>query len=221
MVAVKWDQPGEKTWEAGVEKGVLYLPDGTGAYNTGFAWNGLTAVNESPSGAEANKTYADNRVYANIQSAEEFSGAIEALTHPRQFSLCDGTAEPKPGVYAGQQLRRQFGLCYRSELGNDLLGVGYGYKLHLVYNALASPSEKSRSTINETTEPMPLSWDFTTTPMSVDALARPTAKLTIVSTEVAPADLAALELLLYGSAGAEPELPTPDDVLALFVTPVG
>lgn len=220
MAKLEWDKNGERIFEAGLDRGVLYRQDGTGAYNTGFAWNGLTAVTESPSGAEATKHYADNRVYANIQSAEEFGGTIEAFTYPEAFAECDGTAEPKVGVYVGQQPRKPFGLAYRSKLGNDLEGTTFGYKLNLVYGALAAPSEKARSTINESTEPMPLSWEFSTTAVEVEGM-EPTAILTIDSTKVAPADLAALELLLYGDTATEPELPMPDDVIALFTTPVG
>lgn len=218
MAVLVWDQTGERVYETGVDKGVLYLPDNAGAYNTGFAWNGLTAVTEAPSGAEATKHYADNRVYANIQSAEEFGGTIEAFTYPDEFMECDGTAAPKAGVYVGQQPRKPFGLAYRTKLGNDLVGASFGYKLHLVYGALASPSEKAYSTINESTEPTPFSWEFTTTPVEVAGM-EPTAILTIDSTKVAAADLLALETLLYGAAATEPELPTPDEVIALFTAP--
>lgn len=221
MVALLWDQVSEREYETGVEKGVLYLPDGTGAYNTGVAWNGLVSVTESPSGAESNKQYADNRVYANIQSAEEFGGTIEAFMFPTEFGVCDGTAAPKKGVYVGQQTRKPFGLCYKTLLGNDTEGTDFGYKLHLVYGALASPSEKQYSTVNDSPEPNTLSWEFTTSPVEVPGL-KPSAILTINSTEVDPDDLAALETLLYGSLSDEPELPLPADVIALFtdvVTP--
>jgi len=219
MVALKWDQVGEKEYETGVEKGVLYLPDGTGAYNTGVAWNGLVSVTESPSGAESNKQYADNRVYVNLLSAEEFGGTLEAFMSPPEFDACDGTAEAKPGVRVGQQNRKSFGLCYRTILGNDAEGNSFGYKLHLVYGALASPSEKQYSTVNDSPEPITFSWEFSTTPVDVPGF-RPSSIITINSTEVAEADLAALELLLYGDAATEPELPLPADVFALFDTPV-
>lgn len=219
MAKLEWDKTGEKIFEVGVDRGVLYRMDGTGAYNSGEAWNGLTGVTESPSGAESTKHYANNRVYANIQSAEEFSGTIEAFTYPDSFAECDGTAEPKVGLFVGQQPRKPFGLAYRTKLGNDVEGTSFGYKLILVYGALAAPSEKTRTTINESTEPAPLSWEFSTTPVEVEGM-EPTATLTIDSTKVAPADLAALELLLYGDTATEPELPLPDDVIALFTTPV-
>jgi hypothetical protein len=215
MVALVWDQTGDRLYETGVERGVLYKPDATGAYNTGFAWNGLVSVTESPSGAESNKQYADNRVYLNLQSAEEFGGTIEAFTYPLEFGECDGTAEAKPGVYLGQQDRKTFGLSYRTLLGNDVEGNSYGYKLHLVYGALASPSEKSYATVNDSPEPLTFSWEFTTTPVDVPNF-KPSAIITINSTEVEPADLTALEALLYGNATDEPELPLPADVFALF-----
>ena len=218
MPVLTWDQTSERTYETGVEKGVLYLPDGTGSYNTGFAWNGLVGVTESPSGAESNKQYANNKVYLNLQSAEEFGGTIEAFTYPPEFAACDGTASPKKGLYLAQQNRKTFGLSYKTLLGNDVEGNDYGYKLHLVWGALASPSEKTRTTVNDTPEPVTFSWEFTTTPVDVPGF-RPSAMLSIVSTEVAPADLLALEELLYGTNGApgtEPELPLPADVFALF-----
>lgn len=214
-----WDQTTERVYETGVDRGVLYIPDGTGAYNTGFAWNGLTAVTESPSGAESNKQYADNRVYLNLVSAEEFGGTIEAFTYPEEFLQCDGTALPKTGVAVGQQVRKSFGLSYRTRIGNDVDGDAHGYKLHLVYGALASPSEKAYNTVNDSPEAVPFSWEFSCTPVDVTGL-RPTSILTIDSTKVAPADLTALEALLYGDdvGPTEPELPLPDDVLALFTS---
>ena len=218
MPVLTWDQTSKRTYETGVEKGVLYLPDGTGSYNTGFAWNGLVGVTESPSGAESNKQYANNKVYLNLQSVEEFCGTIEAFTYPPEFGACDGTASPKKGLYLAQQNRKTFGLSYKTLLGNDVEGNDYGYKLHLVWGALASPSEKTRTTVNDTPEPVTFSWEFTTTPVDVPGF-RPSAMLSIVSTEVAPADLLALEELLYGTNGApgtEPELPLPADVFALF-----
>lgn len=218
MVALKWDQVGEKQYETGVERGVLYLPDATGAYNTGVAWNGLVSVTESPSGAESNKQYADNRVYLNLVSAEEFSGTIEAFMWPTEFGECDGTAELAPGVYIGQQDRKTFGLSYRTLLGNDVAGNSFGYKLHLAYGLLAAPSEKNYTTVNDSPEPITFSWEFSSTPVDVPNF-KPTAILTINSKEADPTDLAALEVLLYGDATNEPELPLPADVKALF--PVG
>lgn len=219
MVALVWDQSGARTYETGVDRGVLYLPDGTGAYNTGFAWNGLVSVTESPSGAESNKQYADNRVYLNLTSAEEFGGTIEAFAYPRQFGVCDGTASPKSGVFVGQQNRRSFGLSYRTLLGNDLAGNSFGYKLHLVYGALAAPSEKAYTTVNDAPSPITFSWQFTTTPVDVPAF-QPTAILTVNSTQVAATDLTALEALLYGATAANAELPKPVDVFAMFTTAV-
>lgn len=215
MVALKWDQVGEREYETGVERGVLYIPDNTGAYNTGFAWNGLVSVTESPSGAESNKQYADNRVYLNLVSAEEFGGTIEAFMWPTEFGQCDGTAEVAPGVYVGQQDRKTFGLSYRTLLGNDVAGNGYGYKLHLAYGLLAAPSEKGYTTVNDSPEPITFSWEFSSTPVDVPGH-KPSAILTINSTEADPTDLAALEALLYGDATSEPELPLPADVIALF-----
>lgn len=217
MAALQWDQVGERVFETGVDHGVLYLPDETGVYDTGFAWNGLVSVTESPSGAESNKQYADNTVYLNILSAEEFGGTIEAFTFPKEFMLCDGTAAPKIGVFVGQQPRKPFGMSYRTKVGNDL-DSDAGYKLHLVYGALASPSEKGYTTVNDSPEPITFSWEFTTTPVTVTDLG-PTAILTIDSTQVDAGDLAALELLLYGAVAAEPTLPTPDEVIALFTDP--
>lgn len=219
MSVLQWDLPGEREYETGVEQGVLYLPDGTGAYNLGVAWNGLVSVTETPSGAESNKKYADNKVYANIQSAEEFGGTIEAFMWPAEWNLCDGIATPKPGIYVSQQARRTFGLSYKTLLGNDLLGTDYGYKLHLAYGCLASPSEKQYTTVNESPEPVNFSWEFASTPVSAGAGLKATALITIKSTEVDPDELAALEALLYGTASEVAELPAPADVFALFTAP--
>lgn len=210
-----WDQTNERFYETGVDKGVLYLPDGTGAYNTGVAWNGLVSVTESPSGAESNKQYADNGVYLNLPSAEEFGGTIEAFMYPPEFAVCDGTVAPKVGVYLGQQNRKTFGLSYRTILGNDSQLNDFAYKLHLVYGALAAPSEKPYTTVNDSPEPVTFSWEFSTTPVAVPGFLK-TAVVTINSNEVDPGELASLETLLYGAAAAEPELPLPADVIALF-----
>lgn len=214
MAKLEWDKLEDRKYEYGTDHGVLYTPDVTGAYTTGVVWNGLVSVTQAPSGAESNKTYADNIVYVNLVSAEEFSATIEALSSPKEFDVHDGTASPKNGVYVGQQSRKPFGFSYRTKIGNALDG-DFGYKLHLVYGAQAAPSEKAHSTVNDSPEAMTLSWELTTTPVQVEGL-KPTALLTIDSTEVAPADLAALELILYGDAVAEPELPMPNDVIALF-----
>jgi hypothetical protein len=219
MAELQWDLTGERQFETGVDHGVLYLPDGTGAYSTGVAWNGLVSVTESPSGAESNKQYADNRVYLNLMSAEEFGATIEAFMYPEEFEQCDGTANPKIGVSVGQQARKAFGLSYRTKLGNDVDGNNHGYKLHLVYGALAAPSEKAYTTVNESPEPITFSWELTTTPVEVSGL-EPTAIMTINSTKVDAASLASLEDLLYGTESGEAELPLPDDVIALFTDPV-
>lgn len=214
---IAWDEVGEKLYESGVDRGVLYIPDGTGVYNTGFAWNGLVSVTESPSGAEPNPKFADNVKYLNLLSAEEFGGTIEAFTYPDEFMQCDGSAEAETGVVVGQQPRKPFGLSYRTKIGNDVDGVDHGYKLHLVYGCLASPSERAYSSINESPEAVQLSWEFTTTPATVTGHT-PTSLIVIDSTKASAPDLAALEVLLYGdSVGpTQPALPTPDEVLAIF-----
>ena len=216
-----WDNTGEREFETGVDHGVLYIPDVTGAYNSGVAWNGLTTVTESPSGAESNKQYADNIPYLNLKSAEEFGATVEAFTYPDEFGQFDGSAQPEPGVYVGQQSRKSFGLSYRTLKGNDLEGTDFGYKLHLVYGCDAAPSEKAYATVNESPEAITFSWELTTTPVAVTGM-KPTAHITIDSTKVEAADLTALETILYGTDGApgtEPRLPLPDEVIALFATP--
>lgn len=215
MTKLMWDQVGERFFETGVDHGVLYIPDNTGAYVNGYAWNGLTTVTESPSGAESNKQYADNIVYLNLISIEEFGGTIEAFTYPDEFGQCDGSAELAPGITVGQQSRKSFGLSYRTLLGNDLQGNDYGYKLHLVYGATASPSEKAYATVNDSPEPIGFSWDFSTSPVAVPGL-KPTATLVIDSTKVDADKLADLLDILYGTAGADPRLPLPAEVFALF-----
>jgi hypothetical protein len=211
---IQWDKVGERKYETGVDHGVLYTPDATGAYVTGVAWNGLISITESPSGAESNKQYADNIVYVNLVSAEEFSATIEAFSSPVEFDQHDGTVAPKKGVNVGQQGRKPFGLSYRTKIGNDIDG-DLGYKLHLVYGAQAAPSERTNTTVNDSPEAMTLSWEMTTTPVAVEGL-KPTATLTIDSTQVQAVDLASLETILYGDVATEPELPMPDDVIALF-----
>lgn len=215
MAKLAWDQTGERVFETGVDHGVLFIPDVNGVYNTGVAWNGLVTVTESPSGAESNKQYADNIAYLNLVSAEDFGGTIEAFTYPDEFGQCDGTASPTPGVAVGQQSRRSFGLVYRTRVGNDIEGADAGYKLHLVYNATAAPSERAYGTINDSPEAITFSWDFTTAPVQVTGL-KPTASLTIDSTKVAGSALSDLENILFGTAGVDPRLPMPDEVLALF-----
>ncbi len=215
MTVLQFDQVGTRLYETGVDKGVLYIPDGTGAYVNGYAWNGLTTVTESPDGAEANPQYADNIKYLNLLSVETFGGTIEAFTYPPQFAQCDGTAIPQTGVNVGQQPRKSFGFSYRTRLGNDVLAEAYGYKLHLVYGALASPSEKAYGTINDSPDPIAFSWDFTTTAVAVSG-AQPTSLITIDSSLVGASALTALENLLYGTDGTNARLPLPDEVIALF-----
>jgi hypothetical protein len=215
MTKVAWDQVGDRTYETGVDRGVLFIPSAGGVYDTGFAWNGLTTVTEKPSGADANPQYADNIKYLNLVAAEEFGATIEAFTYPAEFAQCDGTAEPTPGVTVGQQTRKSFGLAYRTLMGNDVDGTDYGYKLHLVYGALASPTEKAHGTVNDKPEAMAFSWDVTTTPVDVPGF-KPTAVMTVDSTLVDGAGLTALENALYGSVGEEPLLPTPAEVVAFF-----
>jgi hypothetical protein len=218
MAPLTWDQVGDRLYETGVDHGVLYLPDAAGVYNTGFAWNGLTTVTETPSGAEASPQYADNIKYLNMISAEEFGATIEAFTYPEEFAQCDGTDLPSPGVAIGQQGRKMFGLSYRTRVGNDVDGTEFGYKLHLLYGCLAAPSEKAYATINDSPEAIAFSWDVTTTPVPVTNL-KPTALIVIDSTVVDPTDLAALEDLLYGKGATEAALPTPDAIITLFGTP--
>lgn len=215
MTELVWDQVGERVFETGVDHGVLYVPDSFGVYSLGVTWNGLVTVTESPSGAEANPQYADNIKYLNLYSAEQFGGTIEAFTYPDEFGVCDGSVSPEQGVTVGQQGRKPFGLCYRTLLGNDTEGTDYGYKLHLVYGAMASPSEKAHGTVNESPEAITFSWEITTSPVAVPGL-KPTAVITIDSTQVDPDGLAALEEILYGSEGVDPRLPLPAEVLGLF-----
>lgn len=215
MSKLVWDKTGERYYETGVKNGVLYPQDANGAYPKGVAWNGLTAVTESPSGAEANPLYADDIKYLNLISAEEFGATIEAYTYPDEFAECDGSAELAPGVSIGQQTRKAFGLCYRTSLGNDVDGADHGYKIHLVYGAIAAPSEKAYATINDSPEAITFSWEVTTTPVSVSGF-KPTASLTIDSTKVDATKLAALEAMLYGSESEEPSLPLPDAIVALI-----
>ena len=220
MAELVWDQVGERLYETGVDRGVLYIPDETGDYDEGFAWNGLVTVTESPSGAESNPQYADNIKYLNLVSAEEFGATIEAFTYPDEFGQCDGTAAPSPGVLVGQQTRKSFGLAYRTRVGNDLEGVDHGYKIHLIYGALAAPSEKAYGTINDSPEAITFSWEVTTSPVAAPDPLKPTSVIVIDSTEVDPADLATLEDILYGTVGDDPRLPLPAEVISIFGTGV-
>lgn len=213
--ALVWDKTGERFYETGVRKGVLYVRDESGAYPKGVAWNGLTNMTVSPSGAEPTPLYADDIKYLTLMSAEEFGGTIEAYSSPAEFDECDGTAEAAKGVYIGQQSRKTFGMAWQTILGNDVKGEDYGYKLHLVYGALASPSEKSYASLNDSPEVDPLSWEYTTTPVNVDGH-KPTAYIVIDSTKADPTKLAALEKKLFGDSSAEAQLPLPNEVITMM-----
>lgn len=215
MPKLTWDNTGERIFETGVKQGVLYPIQSDGKYTKGVAWNGLTAVTESPSGAEATALYADDIKYLSLLSNEEFGATIEAYTYPDEFAECDGSAELATGVMIGQQKRKTFGLCYRTTIGNDVEGNDYGYKLHLVYGCLAAPSEKGYSTINDNPDAITFSWEVSTTPVNVEGF-KPTSQITIDSTKADPTKLAALEAVLYGSAETEAKLPLPDEVATLM-----
>ena len=217
MAKLVWDKTGDRLYETGVKNGVLYIPT-AGVYSKGVAWNGLTAVTESPSGAEATALYADDTKYLSLMSAEEFGATIEAYTYPDEFAACDGSAELADGVMIGQQKRSTFGLCYKTTIGNDTEGNDHGYKLHIIYGALAKPSERAYATINDSPEAITFSWEITTTPVNVTG-AKPTASLVIDSTKADPSKLAALEDILYGKDGEpgnEPRLPLPDEIKSLM-----
>ncbi len=229
MSKIVWDKTGERLYETGCDRGVLYPIQSDGTYSKGVAWNGLTGITESPSGAEASPIYADNIKYANLISNEEFGATIEAYMYPDEFAECDGSVEILPGVYAGQQSRKTFGLAYRTVLGNDTDLNEYGYKLHLVYGCLAAPSEKSYSTINDSPEAATLSWEISTTPVSIDSTIdgkklKSTSILTFDSTKFKAQFMTKLEEILYGkdptatdgSDGVEPRLPLPDEIIKLF-----
>ncbi len=218
-----WDDTGKKLFETGIDRGVLFPyiePATTGdtPYSKGVAWNGLTSVSESPSGADSNKQYADNGVYANLRGAEEFGGTIEAFTYPDEWMECDGSAVVTEGIVAGQQNRKSFGLSYRTLIGNDTKGLDYGYKIHLVYGATASPSERSYETVNDSPEAATMSWEYDTVPtgITIDGTQKKTALLTIDSTKVDETKLKAFEKTLYGTGTTEAKLPLPDDVIAAF-----
>lgn len=219
MSKLVWDKTGERLYETGVKQGVLYPQAAGGTYPKGVAWNGLTNITESPSGAEATALYADDIKYLNLVSAEELGGTIEAYTYPDEFAECDGSAALTEGVFIGQQDRKTFGLCYRTTLGNDVDSNGHGYKLHLIYGALAAPSEKAYATINDSPEAITFSWEFKTTPVNV-AGHKPTASLTIDSTKVSETKMAALEKVLYGDGDTEARLPLPDEVVQILTSAV-
>ena len=219
MAKLVWDQISEKVYETGADHAVLYLPNDAGVYETGVAWNGLLGFDENPSGAEATKLWADNINYATMYSAEEYGGTIRAYTYPDEFEACDGSIEIAPGVVAGQQNRKSFGFSYRTLVGNDVKGTDYGYKLHLVYGCMCSPSSKTHDTVNDSPSAVEFSWEVTTTPVAVDGF-KPTATLEIDSTkldtEEGKAKLAELEEILYGSDSAEARLPLPNEIMEIF-----
>lgn len=226
MARLTWDNTGERFYETGVKQGVLYPLQDTGKYDKGVAWNGLTAITESPSGAEATALYADDIKYLNLLSTEEFGATIEAYTYPDEFAECDGSAALADGVTLGQQKRKTFGLCYKTTIGNDTDGNDHGYKLHLIYGCLAAPSEKAYATINDSPEAITFSWEVSTTPVNVDGF-KPTSQITIDSTKIAEgkkAKLTELEDILYGKDGTGDgqtgaivaRLPLPDEIKTLF-----
>jgi hypothetical protein len=219
MAALAWDQVGERLYETGVDHGVLYPIDNTGAYTPGVVWNGLTTVTEKPTGAGSTAQYADNIKYLNLVAAEIFGATIQAFTYPDEFAQCDGTAVPHPGVRVGQQGRKVFGLSYRTRLGDDIEGTDHGFRLHLVWGAQAAPSEKAYATINDSPSAIDFSWDISTTPVPVAGHAdlKPTSLMVIDSTVVDPADLTTLEDALYGTAGTA-HLPLPGAVVDMFAT---
>ena len=220
---IVWDKTGERFYETGVKQGVLYPQDSNGTYPLGVAWNGLTAVTESPSGAEATPLYADDIKYLNLISAEEFGATVECYTYPKEFEECDGSASIATGVSIGQQKRKAFGMCYKTILGNDTDGNDLGYKLHIIYGAIASPSEKAYATVNDSPEAITFSYELTTTPVSVSGF-KPTASITIDSTKADSSKLSALEDILYGKNptteeagdGVAPRLPLPDEIATLM-----
>ena len=217
MSKLVWDQTGERYYETGVKNGVLYVQGEGGTYQNGVAWNGLTAVTESPSGAEPTTLYADDMKYLTLMSAEEFGATIEAYTYPVEFNQCNGEAEIATGVIVGQQDRKSFGLCYRTTVGNDVDGNAYGYKLHIIYGAKAAPSEKAYAAINDSPEAITFSWELTTTPINVEGF-KPTANITIDSTKADASKLTALEAILYGSESENARLPLPGEIITLMKT---
>lgn len=219
MSKLVWDQIGERRYETGVEQVALF-PQKDGAYPAGVAWNGVTALNLTPSGAEPTSLYANDRKYLTMMSVEELGGTIEAYTYPDEWAECDGSAEAVPGVFIGQQARKSFGLAGKTLIGNDTEMTKYGYKLHLIYGGLASPSEQAHATINESPEAATLSWEFSTTPVSITGY-ESTSYICIDSTKVDAEKLAALEAIIYGSEDAEPRLPLPDEVVTLMGTAAG
>lgn len=218
MPKLIWDDAGNKIYETGIQQGVLFVQDVAGKYPSGIAWNGLISVSESPSGAESNKSYADNGVYLNLMSAEEFGATVEAYTYPDEFAACDGSAEIGIGVNIGQQTRKSFGLAYKTLVGNDTEGDAHGYKLHLIYGALASPSEKAYQTINDSPEAITFSWELSTTPVNVTGK-KATSCVVIDSTKADPAKLLLLETMIFGGVATPANLPLPDEIATMFTAP--
>lgn len=222
MAKLEWDKTGERLYETGTDRGVLYVAS-NGTYPTGVAWNGLTGVDENPSGAEANAQYADNIKYLELRSAEDFGATVTAYTYPDEFEQCDGSAEPTEGMYIGQQARKMFGMSYRTKIGNDVDGDEHGYYIHLIYGATASPSQRSYKTVNDSPEPIEFSWEVTTTPVNITGY-KPVAHIRINSTKVDPEKLAVLESVLYGAnaegsaEGRTASLPLPDAVKTILTT---
>lgn len=214
MTTLTWDKTGERRYETGVDRGVLYIPNDSGVYDTGVAWNGLTKVTEKPVGGVPTPLYADNIKYLQLMSVEYFEADLSAFVYPDEFAACDGSSEPEVGVAIGQQPRQSFGFCYRTMIGDDVTGTTH-YKLHMVYGALAAPSQKAFATINDTPAAIEFTWSITTTPVQVTGYAQ-TATLTIDSSKVSSTALATLEGFLYGTTGTDPTLPSPDAVLAIF-----
>lgn len=220
MSKLTWDQVGERRYETGVDHGVLYVMGAGGTYEKGVAWSGLTAINENPSGGEANPFYADNIKYLNLMSAEDYGFSIEAYTYPAEWDGCDGAAELAPGVTVGQQTRKVFGLAYRTLIGNDVDGQDHGYKIHLVYGAQASPSQRNHNTVNDSPEPTAMSWDATTTPVEIPG-AKPAAHMIIDSTKTDKEKMAKLEEILYGTEEDESRLPMPAEIIELMKDAAG
>ena len=215
MSKLVWDKTSERIYETGVKNGVLFVQGKDGKYAAGVAWNGLTSVTESPSGAESNPLYADDIKYLNLISAEEFGGTVEAYTYPDEFAVCDGSASLGDGVTVGQQKRSPFALCYKTVIGNDVEGNDYGYKIHIIYGAMAAPSERAHSTINDSPEAMTMSWELSTTPVEVGDGYKPTASLTIDSTKTDKTILKTIEDTLYGTDDADSKLLMPSEILAM------
>lgn len=214
MSKLKWDEVGSRKYETGVSKGVLYKQDSTGKYPKGVVWNGLTGVTESPSGADATDFWADNIKYASVRAAETFGATVEAYTYPDDFEECDGSASIAEGVKIGQQARKPFGLCYRTEVGTDTDPTA-GYLIHIIYGATASPSQRAYATINDSPDAITFSWELSTTPVNVEGY-KPTANLIIDSTKLEETKLKALEAVLYGGESTEASLPLPAEILKLI-----